>query len=58
MISIPKGQFKCKEYSYSPDGGGNVFLIYLCEGVGEVKMLRYENNKLFSTRVLTDYELK
>jgi hypothetical protein len=57
-IHTPKGDFKCKVYSYTPDEGRDVMYNYISEGVGVIKTTHYEDNRLFNTSTLIDYKLK
>ena len=57
-IHTPKGDFKCKVYSYTPDEGRDVMYHYISEGVGVIKATHYEGSRLFTTSTLIDYKLK
>jgi hypothetical protein len=57
MILTPKGFYKCKSYSHSPNNGIDVFINYFSEGIGLIKDEQFENGKRINSKILFDYEL-
>ncbi len=58
LIHTTKGQFKCKAFSYTPDGGSNVYVDFVSDGIGRVRAEHYEEGTLVEHNELVDYMLK
>ena len=57
LIQTAKGLFKCKAYSYSPDGRSLVYIDYVSDGIGRVKTEHYEDGLFAGYNELVDYKL-
>lgn len=56
-IVTPKGSFICKAYKWSPNLDEDIFIDFIANNVGVIKSVHYENNRLFTYRLLLDYKL-
>jgi hypothetical protein len=56
LINTPIGDFTCNVYKWSPNSGIDVFLDYISENIGWIKSEHFEDNVLFSSGILIDYQ--